>query len=38
MRHIKFTVVCLFSVLSIYGQNSKNPPLETANPQAQHKW
>ena len=37
MRHIKFTVVCLFSVLSIYGQNSKNP-LETANPQAQHKW
>jgi len=37
MRHIKFTIVCLFSVFSIYGQTSKSP-LETANPIAQHKW
>jgi beta-glucosidase-like glycosyl hydrolase/CubicO group peptidase (beta-lactamase class C family) len=37
MRHLKFTIVCLFSVFSIYSQTSINP-LETENAVAQRKW
>ncbi|WP_147678727.1 glycoside hydrolase family 3 N-terminal domain-containing protein [Algibacter pacificus] len=37
MRYIKYSIFCLFSVVSIYGQTSKNP-LETAQPEAQRKW